>query len=583
MNIFEFVKSKIAILDVIQEYVTLKPAGKYWKGPSPFRSERVPSFTVSPHKEIYYCFSSGQGGDVISFIASIENCTQLEAVQYLLDRYKIQIPATIEWNKNAIDITKKTTYEKTCDFFAQWCHSMLATNAGSQKYLAQRGISQSTINTFTVGYCPVGEDALKSMLSLAQKSSLLRQDFLEAQILMDGRQGLYAPFEDRIVFPIYNHLGACCGFGGRVFKEHDTRAKYYNSHDHDYFNKSTIIFGLNAAKKSIQKQGHAFLVEGYLDCITMVQAGYTNTVATLGTACTIDHLKQLSRYAHTLYVMYDGDDAGQKAMIRLAELCWQVNLELFIITLPPTEDPASFLMSGKNLEPLIASAPDIFVFFIEHVGSQFFSKSLQERLTTLNQLLDTLAQLPDALQRDLLLHKMATTFDTSFETLKMQMQKKKIQPNKAFDEPELAEIKTSPFEGVPPLEKKLFAAILNSDVPLEQGDEQFILKHISPALALLLHKYHDHNHRFDMFFNTLTEEEQRLVSSSTVEYGQDNGAHLLQKLLEEFHRQQWKIRVHEVKMKLAQSSNASQEEQEKILLEFHELKKNSMRKDKGIS
>lgn len=583
MNIFEFVKSKIAILDVIQEYVTLKPAGKYWKGPSPFRSERVPSFTVSPHKEIYYCFSSGQGGDVISFIASIENCTQLEAVQYLIDRYKLQVPATIEWNKNAIDITKKTSYEKTCDFFAQWCHSMLATTAGAQKYLAKRGITENTCTAFTIGYCPVGEDALKSMLSLAQKSSLLRQDFLDAHILMDGRQGLYSPFEDRIIFPIYNHLGACCGFGGRVFKEHDTRAKYYNSHDHDYFDKSTIMFGLNAAKKSIQKQGYAFLVEGYLDCITMVQSGYTNTVATLGTACTLDHLKQLSRYAHKLYVMYDGDDAGQKAMIRLAELCWQVNLELFIITLPPTEDPASFLMAGKNLEPLIASAPDIFVFFIEHVGNQFFSKSLQERLTLLNQLLETLAQLPDALQRDLLLHKMATTFDTSFETLKLQMQKKKVQPNKAFDEPGLSEPKISSFEGVPPLEKKLFSAILSNDTPPDQDDEHYILTHISPALAPLLQKYHDHNHRFDMFFNDLTEEEQRFVSNSAVEHGQEHGPHLLEKLLDEFHKQQWKIKVHEIKMKLAQSSNASPEQQEKILLEFHELKKNSTRKHKGVS
>jgi len=126
MNIFEYVKSKIAILDVISEYVTLKPAGRYWKGPSPFQHERVPSFTVSPHKEIYYCFSSGQGGDVISFIASIENCTQLEALQYLIDRYKIQVPTTIEWKKTTPeDINKKTIYEKTCTFFANWCSNML--------------------------------------------------------------------------------------------------------------------------------------------------------------------------------------------------------------------------------------------------------------------------------------------------------------------------------------------------------------------------------------------------------------------------------------------------------------------------
>lgn len=583
MNIFEFIKSKVSILDVIQEYVTLKPAGKYWKGPSPFRSERVPSFTVSPHKEIYYCFSSGQGGDVISFIANIENCTQLEAVQYLIDRYKIQVPATLEWNKTAADVTKKTVYEKTCDFFAQWCHTMLKNNPAAQKYLRGRGISQATIDQFTIGYCPVGEEPLKSMIASAQKSSLLLQDFLDAQLIMDGRQGLYAPFEDRIIFPIYSHLGGCCGFGGRIFKEHDTRAKYYNSHDHDYFNKSSIIFGLDVAKKTIQKKGYAFLVEGYLDCITMSQSGYTNTVATLGTACTLEHLKQLSRYAKKLYVMYDGDDAGQKAMIRLAEMCWQVNLELLIITLPPTEDPASFLMAGKNLEPLITSAPDIFEFFIEHVGSQFFTKSLQERLAALHQLLETVAQIPDPLQKDLLLHKMATTFDTSFETLRLQIQKKKVQPQKTLEIPEEIATKKSLFEGVPPLEKKLFAAILNSEVSLEQDDEEFILKHISPTLASLLQKHRYHNHRFDMFFNNLTEEEQTVVSNSTVEYGQDNGTHLLQKLVAEFYKQQWKILVHGVKMRLAQSGNASSEQQEKILLEFHELKKNIMRKGKGIS
>ena len=126
MNIFEFVKSKVSILDVVSEYVTLKPAGRYWKGPSPFKHERTPSFTVSPHKDIYYCFSSGQGGDVISFIAGVEHCTQLEAAHYLIDRYKLQVPETIEWKKiSSQEMGKRESYEKTCTFFAHWCMGQL--------------------------------------------------------------------------------------------------------------------------------------------------------------------------------------------------------------------------------------------------------------------------------------------------------------------------------------------------------------------------------------------------------------------------------------------------------------------------
>lgn len=401
---------------------------------------------------------------------------------------------------------------------------------------------------------------------------------------MENKQGsqnssLYAPFSDRIIFPIYNHLGNCCGFGGRVFKEHDTRAKYYNSHEHEYFNKGTIIFGLNSAKKTIQLKGCAFLVEGYLDCIAMVQAGYTNTIATLGTACTVDHLKQIARYAQKLYIMYDGDGAGQKAVVRLAELCWQVNLELFVITLPQKEDPASFLAHKQELEPLIAKAPDIFQFFIEHASHQFFSKNLQERLLTINQLLETIAQLPDPLQKDLLLHKMATTFDTSIETLQSHMRKKKIQISNF----EVKHTNITHQIVLPPLEKKIFSVILTHDtIPLAQDDEIFLLEHMSPPLAQLLKQYRNHSCQFHSFFADIGEEERQLVSNITVEYGQEASPTMLNKLLDEFHKQQWKLRVHDVKIKLAQNSNASTEEQEKILMEFQELKKNTLRKNKGI-
>ena len=578
MNIFEFVKSKVSILDVVNEYVTLKPAGRYWKGPSPFKHEKVPSFTVSPHKEIYYCFSSGQGGDVIQFITAMENCTPLEAARYLIDRHKLQIPATVEWNKAAVDVTKKTTYETACDFFAQWCHGLLAKNKNATAYLEKRGVAPAIIDQFMIGYCPLGEEQLRQLISQAQKHNILLQDFFDAQILMDGKHSIFCPFEDRIIFPIYNHVGACCGFGGRVFRQDDTRAKYYNSHDHAYFNKSSILFGLHNAKKSIQKSGNIFLVEGYLDCIAMAQAGYTNSIATLGTACTVDHLKQIARYAQKLYVVYDGDEAGQKAMIRLAELCWQVNLELFVVTLPAAEDPASFLMAGKNLQPLITDAATIFTFFISHMGRQFFAKSLQERIATINNLLETIAQLPDPLQKDLLLQQMATTFDTPIETLKKQLLRKKVQvvaPDGDQDPQTPA-----PAEPLPPLEKKLFSAILNNEMPLEPLEEKFLIEHMSPSLVLLLQKYRDHTYRFAPFFNAITEEEQRLVTTVTMEHGQETSPALFRKLLHEFFKKHWKTVVYEMKIKLSHNENSSREMQQQLLREFNELKKNIM--GKGI-
>ena len=575
MNIFEYVKSKVAILDVISEYVTLKPAGRYWKGPSPFQHERVPSFTVSPHKEIYYCFSSGQGGDVISFIATIENCSQIEAAHYLIERYNLEIPSSIEWNKAKPEETsKKTMYEKTCDFFAQWCAHMLTKHQSAHKYLYDRNISPETIQRFTIGYCPQDESSLKHLISSAHKHNILLKDFFEAQLLMENKQGLFAPFADRIIFPIYNHMGACCGFGGRIFKEQDTRAKYYNSHEHAYFNKGAILFGLDKAKKSIQHKGSAFLVEGYVDCIAMAQAGYTNTIATLGTACTLEHLKQVARYAQTLFIMYDGDTAGQKAIVRLAELCWQVNLDLRVIKLPSNEDPASFLHKKLSIEPLIHNAPNIFQFFIEHASVNFFSKGIQERLSIINQLLETIAQLPDQLQKDLLLQKMASTFDTPLETLQNHIRGKKIQLENNHSKEKRLDTQII----IPSLEKKLFSAILNtSPLLLNQEDEFFLEKHLSFPLAQLFIRYRDHAYQFRSFFDSLSEDEQQLVSSITMEKGTQTSENVLTKLLDEFYKCQWKQQVHEVKIKLSHNAT-NNEEQEKILREFQELKKSRLTK-----
>src|SRR5579859_5964285 len=344
MNLFSFVKSQVFILDVINEYVTVKKAGIYYKGTCPFHSEKTASFTVSPHKEIFYCFGCHATGDVIAFIAQIEHCSQKEAADHLIDRHGIEVPAHISIERETSqEHNQKKRYFELCDLAAEWAHKNLETNPQALSYFTNRGFTKQTLQLFNVGYFAGGQNGIKNLINFVGQHQFLIDDLLEAHILVQGKQVRYSPFEERLLFPIKDNLGRSCGFGGRIFKEGDERAKYYNSHENQFFTKGSLFFGLHMAKQSIQERASAFIVEGYTDCMAMVQHGYSNTIATLGTACTLEHLKILSRYVHTVHVIYDGDQAGQKAMLRLAELCWEVNLELKVVCLPDKEDPASLL------------------------------------------------------------------------------------------------------------------------------------------------------------------------------------------------------------------------------------------------
>lgn len=420
MNLFNFIKQRLPILDVIGEYATLKKAGLYWKGCCPFHYEKTPSFSVSPHKEIFYCFGCHAGGDVISFITKIEHCTPLEAAQHLVERYNITLPADVEWQRGQDSHEAKSMYTKTCLVFAHWCAQQLQQDTAAQTYLHERAITPESIRTFMLGYC---SSDIKSLLAAGKRDGVFATNFVDAHILLEGKQGLYSPFEDRIIFPIRDTIGKYVGFGGRVFKKHDDRPKYYNSHDHAFFNKGSILYGLDQAKKKISEKNDVFLVEGYTDLIMMSQHGFTNTVATLGTACSQEHLKILSRYAQRLSIVYDGDQAGHNAVLRLAELCWHVALDPYVLVLPLGEDPAVFLRQGGDLTQVHTGAQDIFSFVIQSTGSAFSQKSLQERLAVAHKILSIIRILADPLKQDLLLNQASDIFGLPFETLKEELRK----------------------------------------------------------------------------------------------------------------------------------------------------------------
>jgi len=593
MNLFNFIKQNISILDVVSEYATLKKAGLYLKGICPFHHEKTPSFTVSPHKDIYYCFGCHSGGDVIAFIEKAEKCSPFEAAEFLIDRFQLDVPDEIKKFAHQQAETsgdEKKRYHELIKLVAEWANKNLLKSPAVMRYVKDRLITEKSIDTFCIGYFPGGLNSIKSLTEDVRTSNFLVDDLLNAHIIAQGKSVFYSPFEDRVLFPIKDHLGRYCGFGGRIFKKDDDRSKYYNSRENSNFAKGSLLFGLDLAKPSIQKYGIAFLVEGYTDCLAMIQNGFSNTVATLGTACTSEHLKILSRYAQQLYVLYDADNAGKNAALRLTELCWQTGLELKVIELPSGEDPASFLAKQQNLNPLIESAQDIFTIFIESHAEKFLNLGLQEKVATIRSLLTVISSISDSLKQEILLGKAAQSFAIPLASLKRELHK--LKNNKPEQSPLAAKVASNqeaPLQektlaAIPLLEKKLFSVIINNVQLLIPDDQEYLQEYLSEPLQKLLKKLIKAKEDtsqidFTQFFDTLDHEEKQLASNLILECQEYEGSENFEYLLSEFQKKTWKSFVADTTLKLKQAQQSGNTDTVKsLLLSFQNLKKKLLRK-----
>jgi len=610
MTLFDFVKSQLSILDIVSEYVQLRPAGNYYKGTCPFHSETDASFTVSPDKQIFYCFGCHAGGDLISFVAKIENLTQIESVRHLIDRYNLNVPDSIK-NGAFKDLDKtlndKDLWFKIHELISQWANEKLLNSEDVLKYLSARFINLKEIKLFKIGYFPGGVRFINFFLKDMSKKGILLKDLMEGGFLQQGRSVVYSPFEERILFPIRDVLGRYVGFGGRIFKQNDERAKYYNSKDSLLFTKSKLLFGLNLAKKEMKKLEHGYLVEGYTDCIAMFKHGYLNTVATLGTACTVEHFKILARYINILFVIYDGDDAGQKAILRLTQLCWEVNLELKVIKLPEKEDPASYLNKNGKMDELIKNSQDIFSFFVEVLGHDFFNKPLAEKLKLSERIVDAILRLDSKFKQDLLLQKAASVMQISFGSLKNLMQEKKENKQKvAFLAQKKAQLEEGSmgverqsesqgdknrlvgFESVTLLEEKIFSAIINS---VGKSDcfrvEDDLNPYFSEKIQFLLHKLEifvkkcNSLNCFTAFIDNLDEPDRRWVLQVSLKFEQDVSRDFFEQLLMLFRRSHWKKIIQNIRLDIAKAKQqADKEKLQELFDRFSKLKKEIQ--DRGL-
>lgn len=339
-DVIQKVKEQNDIVDIISESVKLKRAGRNYSGLCPFHHEKTPSFSVSADKQIYKCFGCGEAGNVITFVMKTKNLTFPEAVKLLADKANIDLEIDN-------DINNKNSFEKLYKLnvvSARYFFKCLQENANAKNYLLNRGITESTIRRFGLGY---SLDSWDGILKHLKKNGFTELDMLEDGLIIKSQKGSYYDrFRNRVIFPVFDYRGKVIGFGGRVLD--DSKPKYLNSPETSLFKKGVNLYGLNFAIKNNNSR-MLIIVEGYMDCISLHQQGITNAVASLGTALTINQAKLIKRYADKVIISYDADSAGQMATMRGLEILKQVGLEVRVLKVPQGKDPDEFVRNnGKE-------------------------------------------------------------------------------------------------------------------------------------------------------------------------------------------------------------------------------------------
>lgn len=377
----ENLKNNVDIVDTISQFIQLKKSGANFKACCPFHGESTPSFVVSPAKQIYHCFGCGVGGDSIKFVMEYEKLSYPEAIEKLASMNNF----TLVYE----DTNQKKQDTKAIEEINKYYQKNFVSNKIAKDYIKSRGIFESSIEKFEIGYAPTSQETINYL-----KSNFLNLgDAKELGIIDSGANGLYARFIERITFPIYSLNGSLVGFGGRTITGHN--AKYVNSPQTKIFNKSRLLYGYNLSKEKIYKRKEIIITEGYLDVIMLHQAGFDNAVATLGTALTKEHLPILKRGEPKVIVAYDGDSAGLNAAFKAAQLMAHNDFEGGVIIFEKGFDPADMVKDGR-VEELnkIFSKPKPFIpFAIDHIISQFDlndPQNKQKALQDVNEFLNTL-------------------------------------------------------------------------------------------------------------------------------------------------------------------------------------------------
>ncbi|ADN08085.1 DNA primase [Sulfurimonas autotrophica] len=386
----EALKARLDIVDVVGNYIELKKAGGNFKAPCPFHDEKSPSFVVSPQKQIYHCFGCGAGGDSVKFVMEYEKLNYPEALEKLADSYNFTLTYT--------DNKHNKPRSQVMDKLNEWYQMLLSKNQTALNYIKERGIYESSIEKFGIGYAPESQATLNYIRS--QQFSIKEAIDMGVVGYNQERNQTYARFVERITFPIFSANGSIVGFGGRTITGH--QAKYVNSPETAFFNKSRLLYAYHLAKQSLHKKQEIIITEGYLDVIMLHQAGFDNAVATLGTALTHEHLPLLRKGSPRVVMAYDGDKAGRAAALKASKLLSASGFNGGVVVFSGGLDPADMVKEGRveELSNMFREAKPFIEFVLDEILSLYNLKDPKAKESCMQEGIAYLKTLSPILQEE---------------------------------------------------------------------------------------------------------------------------------------------------------------------------------------
>ena len=414
-EVVEEVRMKNDIVDVISGYVKLQKKGSNYFGLCPFHNEKSPSFSVSPSKQMYYCFGCGAGGNVITFVMEYENYSFMEALQMLADRAGVALPKQ-EYSKEAKEAADLRTALLEINRMAANYYYFQLTNPQGEvgyRYLRDRQLADDTIRHFGLGFAnKTSDDLYRYLRAKGYDDKILK----ETGLVTIEERGAHDKFWNRVMFPIMDVNNRVIGFGGRVMGAGEP--KYLNSPETKLFDKSRNLYGLNYARLSREK--YILICEGYMDVIAMHQAGFTNAVASLGTAFTTQHAALLQRYTDKVVLTYDSDGAGTKAALRAIPILRDVGMSIRVLNMQPHKDPDEFIknMGAEAFRERIEQARNSFLFEIDVLKRNYEMDDPEQKTEFYNQVAKKLCEFPEALERENYLEAVSREFFINYEDLK---------------------------------------------------------------------------------------------------------------------------------------------------------------------
>ncbi len=462
-NTIDTVFETARVEEVIGEFVQLKKAGSNFKGLSPFSDEKSPSFMVSPVKQIWKDFSSGKGGNVVSFLMEHEHYSYPEAIRFLAKKYNIEIDEIEQTDEQKDQATERESMFLVSEFARDYFHDILLNNGKGKaigySYFKERGFTDETIKKFELGY---SLDDWSHFTDTAVRKGY-DIDYLEKTgltIVNETRQ--FDRFKSRVLFPIHSMSGRVLGFGGRILTNEKKAAKYLNSPESDIYHKSKILYGIYYAKQSIAKEDNCYLVEGYTDVISFHQNGVENVVASSGTALTSDQIRLISRLTKNITILFDGDAAGMRASLRGIDLILEQGMNVKVLTFPDGDDPDSFSkrVSTDELKEYLGENAQDFINFKVSILLEDAKNDPVKKAGLIRDIVVSISKIPDSIQREVYIQECARIMSISetvlfselaqiFKKEQREASKKPLQVRP--EEPVLQ--KTSTQENVNELEK----------------------------------------------------------------------------------------------------------------------------------